>query len=323
MEDRLKKYFDSLFEDAPDTKEVSELKEEIFCNTIDRYNDLLTQGKSEEASFTQAIARIGDIDELISFCNINRTAGSETYYSDEYMQNNIQRRNRILIITMIIYLICAIVPIALYGTSIMLATMITVFGISIATGLALYGINLKIDPEIFSRAIDSIKNTGGEDYSVEDFEKKRKFNNKILSAAVSLFLLSPMPIFFLMYLHEKSQPGVGTVMMSGNAIAIITIFILAVSIGFEMFYKANKLDIRRFSSSTMVEDFKTWNRINSKGNGIVRILDVIIFLLATFIFIIGGIKTNSWAVLSLNFAIAFVITQIIRQFFELAKISKK
>ena len=32
MNERLEKYFDSLFEGAPDTKEIGELKEEIFTN---------------------------------------------------------------------------------------------------------------------------------------------------------------------------------------------------------------------------------------------------------------------------------------------------
>ena len=90
-----------------------------------------------------------------------------------------------------------------------------------------------------------------------------------------------------------------------------------------MFYKANKLDIRRFSAATMVEDFKTWNRINQKGNGYIRIIDVIVFMAAIFISIIGGIENHFLIFLSLDFAIAFVITQIIRQFFELAKLSKK
>ena len=73
----------------------------------------------------------------------------------------------------------------------------------------------------------------------------------------------------------------------------------------------------------MVEDFKTWNRIKNKSSGFIRSFDVIVFLTAAFIYIIGGIKTNEWIVLSINFLIAFVITRIIRQFFELAKVLKK
>ena len=322
MNERLKKYFDSLFEGVPDTKEMSELKEEIFRNTLDRYNDLISQGKSENASFTQAIARIGDIDELISLCNID--TDTDNYYSKELLDENNKKRSTILIIASVIYLISALLPIALYGTSVLLAIIISISGIAAATGLALYGINLKIDPETFSRFIKSKKEDNGEEYSANDFEKKRKRNNIVLSVGVSLFIISPVPVLLFSYLHDISQLGAGTVIINGNFFAIITVILIAAAIGAEMFYKANKLDIRRFSAATMVEDFKTWNRINQKGNGFIKILDVIVFMAAILIYIIGGteIENHFLIFLSLDFAIAFVITQIIRQFFELAKLSK-
>ncbi len=321
MNERLKQYFDSLFEDAPDTKEMSELKEEIFLNTLDRYNDLLSQGKSKDASFTQAVARIGNIEELISLCNIDTDRNN--YYSEETLNENNKKRNTLLITASVIYILSALIPIALYGTNVMFAIIISIFGIAIASGLCIYSINLKIDPETFSRVIDSKKTDNGEEYSVEDFEKKRRFNNIVLSVGISLFIISPVPFFFSAYLHEKSQPGAGTVMINGNVIAIITAIIFCTAVAAEMFYKVNKLDIRRFSSSDMVEDFKTWNRIKNKVSGFIRIFDVIVFLAAAFIYVIGGIKTNEWIVLSINFLIAFVITRIIRQFFELAKVLKK
>lgn len=321
MNERLKQYFDSLFEDAPDTKEMSELKEEIFLNTLDRYNDLLSQGKSKDASFTQAVARIGNIEELISLCNIDTDRNN--YYSEETLNENNKKRNTLLITASVIYILSALIPIALYGTNVIYAIIISIFGIAIASGLCIYSINLKIDPETFSRVIDSKKTDNGEEYSVEDFEKKRRFNNIVLSVGISLFIISPVPFFFSAYLHEKSQPGAGTVMINGNVIAIITAIIFCTAVAAEMFYKVNKLDIRRFSSSDMVEDFKTWNRIKNKVSGFIRIFDVIVFLAAAFIYVIGGIKTNEWIVLSINFLIAFVITRIIRQFFELAKVLKK
>ena len=291
MNERLKQYFDSLFEDAPDTKEMSELKEEIFLNTLDRYNDLLSQGKSKDASFTQAVARIGNIEELISLCNIDTDRNN--YYSEETLNENNKKRNTLLITASVIYILSALIPIALYGTNVMFAIImiiISIFGIAIASGLCIYSINLKIDPETFSRVIDSKKTDNGEEYSVEDFEKKRRFNNIVLSVGISLFIISPVPFFFSAYLHEKSQPGAGTVMINGNVIAIITAIIFCTAVAAEMFYKVNKLDIRRFSSSDMVEDFKTWNRIKNKVSGFIRIFDVIFINRFHFRDIIFGLR---------------------------------
>jgi hypothetical protein len=42
------------------------MKQEILQNTLDRYDDLISQGKSEEAAYRLAITGIGDINELLS-----------------------------------------------------------------------------------------------------------------------------------------------------------------------------------------------------------------------------------------------------------------
>ena len=46
MENRLREYMDDLFGEIPPTKQAVELKEEILQNLIDKYHDLLAEGKS-------------------------------------------------------------------------------------------------------------------------------------------------------------------------------------------------------------------------------------------------------------------------------------
>lgn len=46
MEPKLRDYIENLFATAPNTKQAYELKEEIIRNTIDRYHDLLADGKT-------------------------------------------------------------------------------------------------------------------------------------------------------------------------------------------------------------------------------------------------------------------------------------
>lgn len=62
MKDQLKRYVDLLFAGAPDTDDI---KQEILQNTLDRYDDLLSQGKSPQAAYSLAIAGIGDVSELL------------------------------------------------------------------------------------------------------------------------------------------------------------------------------------------------------------------------------------------------------------------
>ena len=62
MIEELKKYIDLLF---MGTEDCDEIKEEILQNTIDRYQDLIRQGKSPQAAYRLAIAGIGDINEIL------------------------------------------------------------------------------------------------------------------------------------------------------------------------------------------------------------------------------------------------------------------
>ena len=41
MIDRIRDFLDSAFESAPQTAKVQELKEELFANLVDKYNDQL------------------------------------------------------------------------------------------------------------------------------------------------------------------------------------------------------------------------------------------------------------------------------------------
>ena len=66
MENKLRAYMEELFSEVTPTKQAVELKEEILQNLMDKYHDLLAEGKSPEAAYNIAVASIGDTDELLS-----------------------------------------------------------------------------------------------------------------------------------------------------------------------------------------------------------------------------------------------------------------
>lgn len=323
MNERLKKYFDSLFEGAPDTKESQELKEEILRNTLDRYNDFLAQGKSEEASFTQAIARIGDVEELIALCNIDRTGSGAVYYSEEEIEKNKKIRNILLYISIALYFLSVLPPIATYEFHPAVGVAIMIIFIAAATGLALYSINMKIDAEKFSEIIDIIKSKKGDNFGKEEFEEKRRFDNILISSSVTSVIFSLTPIS--MYMFSKRH---------GNVAAIMTILFLIVAFGAAIFYKFNRLDTDVEYSITMVEEFKAWSR--SKGNNKskrsgrklspITIINIVITAVAVFMYFILGLKisnSDAWLILLLIFLLAFLLTKIVKYFFEYREIIKK
>lgn len=64
MNERIRKYIDELFADAPKTRKAMEWKEEVVVNTIDKYQDLINEGYQEEDAWQMVINSIGDVTEL-------------------------------------------------------------------------------------------------------------------------------------------------------------------------------------------------------------------------------------------------------------------
>lgn len=312
MNERLKKYFDSLFEGAPDTKESRELKEEIFRNTLDRYNDLIAQGKSEDASFTQAVARIGDIDELIALCNIDRTGSGENYYSEEDVEKNRKLRNRLLYITIALYFVSFLPPVVLTGFRSAAGIVIMLVFIGIATGMAFYSINMKIDAEKNSGLIDLMKKKKGGEFGKAEFEKKRHFDNVLISSAAAFVIFSLIPV--VIYAFEKRH---------GNIAAAVTMLFLMAGFGAAVFYRFNKQDTDFTYPGTMVEKFKEWNRGKEKNLSVVKMIDRFILITSVFLYVVFSLKTRAWLILLLIFVMAFILMKIVKNFVEYRELIKK
>jgi len=64
MNERIVRHMDMLFDAAPRTRKTLELKQEMTQNANDKYQDLLTDGYSEEDAYQNVIGSIGDVSEL-------------------------------------------------------------------------------------------------------------------------------------------------------------------------------------------------------------------------------------------------------------------
>jgi hypothetical protein len=62
MREQLVSYVNLLFAGTTDTEDI---RQEILQNTLDRYDDLVAQGKAPEAAYRLAISGIGDINEIL------------------------------------------------------------------------------------------------------------------------------------------------------------------------------------------------------------------------------------------------------------------
>lgn len=109
MEDKLRAHMNHLFREVPPTKKSVELKEEILQNLLDKYHDLIAEGKSEEAACNIAIASIGDISELLASLK-ESAAKPDPALTAEYQQW--KKRSAVLIpVAVMLYILCVTPPI--------------------------------------------------------------------------------------------------------------------------------------------------------------------------------------------------------------------
>lgn len=75
-------YLDSLFARYPTTEDTRKAKGELLINMEDRYNELLSQGKSKNEAVGAVIAQFGNIEELMDSLKVKKNA-SEGAVDDE------------------------------------------------------------------------------------------------------------------------------------------------------------------------------------------------------------------------------------------------
>lgn len=74
----IEEFIDSLFSGIVETSETKQLKADLLANAEDRYEDLLSQGKSENEAIGTIISEFGTIDELMEELNLENKQVDET-----------------------------------------------------------------------------------------------------------------------------------------------------------------------------------------------------------------------------------------------------
>lgn len=132
MHTKLRAYMDQLFSQTPPTKAAVELKEEMLQNLIEKYNDLLAEGKSPEAAYNIATASIGDISELLN--QLRREENQIPRYTENQIQRSRQRSALCISIAVMLYITC-IIPCIIWNEYGVILMFIMV---AAATGLLIY-----------------------------------------------------------------------------------------------------------------------------------------------------------------------------------------
>ncbi len=109
MKEKLTQYVDLLFAGAADCEDI---KQEILQNTLDRYDDLIAEGKVPEAAYRLAITGIGDINEILGTVpKLHRAPLAAPHPEEEDTPE--KKRKRAIAITL--YILCP-VPLLILGS---------------------------------------------------------------------------------------------------------------------------------------------------------------------------------------------------------------
>lgn len=135
MREQLSKYVELLFAGTSDTDEI---RQEILQNSLDRFDDLVAQGKAPEAAYRLTISGIGDINEILgqprSQDQNTATAvpSPSVPHSVEESESNTIKLLRSIAIAL--YILCAI-PVIFFEE---IGLCITLILVAVATGILVY-----------------------------------------------------------------------------------------------------------------------------------------------------------------------------------------
>ena len=107
MREQLIQYVNLLFAGAPD---ACDIKEEILQNTLDRYDDLVSLGKTPEAAYSLAISGIGDLSEILGSRPVNAPVYAEAAKTTQLSQPDSDPvyKKILRIVAIFLYIICMI-----------------------------------------------------------------------------------------------------------------------------------------------------------------------------------------------------------------------
>lgn len=184
MNDKIRKYVNELFENAPNTKRANDLKDEIISNANDKYNDLVSEGKSVEEAYNQVIQEIGNVDELINELIKNNPINKESSME--------AKRKTALTVS---------ISIGIYILSVISVIVLDELGmpdfITASSFLALVGISTCL---LIYHFMSRPKYSKYEDTIVEEFKewKGKKDNNKEIKKAINSILWTLTVVIYLL-----------------------------------------------------------------------------------------------------------------------------
>lgn len=172
MRDQLIHYVDLLFAGAPD---AGDIKQEILQNTLDRYDDLIGQGKTPEAAYRLAISGIGDINEILNGGEDSATPIPTAVTATAQPEKKLAWKTALQAIGICLYILC---PIPLFAMQNELGLCFLLAIVAVATALM-----------VLSGSKQTAKDNEAETTSAPESEIRKAVRMVISTVGLCLYLI--------------------------------------------------------------------------------------------------------------------------------------
>lgn len=216
----IKSYLETMFANMPNTPEVLRAKQELWGMMEDKYNELISEGLSENEAVGTVISEFGNLDELSETLGLNRQqyntpSDNRRCLSIEEIKKYIRAYNMKSILIAIGVFLCIISPIFpiigdmigfTFIENIMVAVMLAV--IAIAVGFfVLSGIMLKQFDDIKYKQCRVDYQSAS--YIQNECDHMRTIHSLCLSIGVALCVMSVIPPIIIDALNFKILDDLG------------------------------------------------------------------------------------------------------------------
>jgi len=321
MQIRFIRLIDEHFAGLPQSGEILELKEEMVQNLMEKFGDLLAEGKSEQAAFDIAAASVGDVDELIAQL-YPRAPEPRDPFRDSDEEEDIQEagqgfswhqafgfdagdtvatiRHKTACLTalgVMLYILCP-VPVILLTNA--LGVMLLLSMVAAGTGLFIYmGMSMPKKREMPEFGID-----GG--YATLSKEVHKRQTAMITTASVMLYILCATPIILF-----RNTFGVSLLFVMVAAATGMLIY--------DSMARPKKREMTDESMPTDRESYEAYasSRGKKKHKKATKSLSSAISSITLVLYFVISFRTGAWHITWVIFLLGAAVNNIIKALFEL------
>lgn len=130
-----------MFQDLPETKEVKRIKNDLYLNALDRYDELTTQGKRESEALGTIIIEMGELKLLLDEFGYNKEQDLKNYSlntleeAKHYIQFNRSESGKIALGVFLILLGTGLIPTLYTFNAAMIGVILFLILLAIAVGM--------------------------------------------------------------------------------------------------------------------------------------------------------------------------------------------